>query len=74
MPASTSALEFSLKRNVKAAAVLTLCLLCSYDRDLVFMINKHKIFGKHRKIKHLESRKKLLTFYTLWAVSDSKLK
>lgn len=33
MPASTPSLEFSHKRNVKAAAhqCLPLCLLCSYD-------------------------------------------
>lgn len=43
-------------RDVKAAAhsVLTLCLLCSYDWDLVFVISKHKMFGKHSKMKHSE--------------------
>lgn len=60
-------------RDVETAAhpVLTLCLLCSYDWDLVFMI-KTKCLGSTGRwsIQSSLSRIKLLTFYTIWAVWD----
>lgn len=60
-------------RDVETAAhpVLTLCRLCSYDWDLVFMINTKCLGSTGRwSIQSSFSRMKLLTFYTIWAVWD----
>lgn len=83
MPASTL-LEFSHKRNGKATAhqCWPLCLLWSYDWDLVLMVNTALLpivfsVGTNRlgssgrcSLCDALSSKKLLSLYTVWAVSD----